>query len=556
MRWWMVVAAMALAACGSSAGTDDGAANDVQEAWTGDVTDAHDVTDAADGTPDVPLVAPVPADCRPNAAPFPERPTPTEPPTLPRLHVEGTEVVDLQGNRVALRGVNLGGWLVIESWMAGLGTLSQVELLAAMETEAAAEGLGGLYRDAVQSNYIPCQLLLKPQWVCVQERKAYMQAHAGEQADAVAAFWTWFDGQPWVYEERSFWRWLEKRFGYAGMLELQRTWRDHFVTELDLERIAALGLNLVRVPVWYQALETDQEGENGFVADGWRRLDDLFTWARRHGIYVMLDMHGAPGGQSTWWHTGLENAGTFFTTPACQDKATRLWGAIAHYLADEPHLAGFDLLNEPNGSPNKKTYCDVHQRLYDAVRAEAPQAIVVLEDGFLPVDKICGPAELGWTNAMMQFHDYPGGATADELIANVEGKELEQIRKMGDRLGAPVFYGEFNVYPPTDFEQLDDPADRWQIDAMDRLLTLFGARGIHWTPWSWKHFATPSLWGVYHPENAGARVDLKDATFDELKAAFEAMDSATWVEDADYAAVLRARAADPAQALNLSSAAE
>ncbi|MCX6911007.1 MAG: hypothetical protein NTY01_23600, partial [Verrucomicrobia bacterium] len=37
---------------------------------------------------------------------------------------------------------------------------------------------------------------------------------------------------------------------------------------------------------------------NGFVADGWKRLDDLFTWARRHHVYVMIDLHGAPGGQS------------------------------------------------------------------------------------------------------------------------------------------------------------------------------------------------------------------------------------------------------------------
>ena len=76
------------------------------------------------------------------------------------------------------------------------------------------------------------------------------------------------------------------------------------------------GSVLVRVPLWYQVLETDQEGENGFVADGWKRLDDLFTWARRHHVYVMLDLHGAPGGQSTWWHTGLENSGFFFSTPA------------------------------------------------------------------------------------------------------------------------------------------------------------------------------------------------------------------------------------------------
>jgi aryl-phospho-beta-D-glucosidase BglC (GH1 family) len=551
MRTFLTVLVTLFVACSGNNVEGDSSTTPDQPAADLETVDAATDTTPADAAPDVPLVAPVPADCQPNPAPFPVRPAVAEPATLPRLHVQGTDIVDPDGERVALRGVNLGGWLMIESWMAGLGTLSQVELFAAMEAEADALGLGELYRDARQTNYIGCQLLLKPQWVCVTEWRAAMEAAAGERADDVAEFWAWFDGQPWVYEERTFWRWLEKRFGYAGMLELRSAWRDNFVTELDFERLEALGLNLVRVPVWYQALETDQEGENGFVPEGWQRLDQLMTWARRHHIYVMLDMHGAPGGQSTWWHTGLENAGAFFTTPACQDKAARLWGALARYFKDEPHLAAFDLLNEPNGSPNKKTFCDVHQKLYDAVRAEDPDHIVVLEDGFVPISKICGPAELGWTNGVMQFHDYPGGASAAELVANVEGKELEQIREMGERLGAPVFYGEFNVYPPTDFEQLDDPTDRWQLDAMDQLLALFNARGIHWAPWSWKHFAAPSLWGVYHPATPNQRVDLKDASLEELKAAFEGMNSATWVLDEAYGAVLSARAKDPVSPLDL-----
>jgi len=550
---WATGLVLALLACGGGAGGTD--APDATDAGRDLVDTAGDVApDAApaDAEPDVPLVPPVPADCRPNSQPFPERPPVAEAPTLPRLHVEGTDIVDESGAKVALRGINLGGWLIIESWMAGLGTLSQEELFAAMEQEADARGLAALYKDARQTNFFQCQFLLKPQWVCVQEWKAYMQENAGAEADAVAAFWGWFDEQPWVYEERTFWRWLEKRFGYAGMLELRQAWRDNYVTELDLERVAALGLNLVRVPVWYQVLETDQEGENGFVPEGWQRLDRLFTWARRHGVYVMLDLHGAPGGQSPWWHQGLENGGFFFQTPACVDKAARLWGAIAHYFEDEPHLAGYDLLNEPAGAATKAEYCDAHQKLYEAVRAEDPDHIVSIEDGYLPPDKMCGPAEMGWTNAVMQYHDYPAGETADQVVQSFETKELDTIRNLGDRMGAPLFYGEFNVYPPTDFEKTDDPADRWQVEAMDRLLQLFAARGIHWTPWSWKHFSAPSLWGVYHPEVPGQRIDLKTISHEDLKAAFEGMNSSHFLLDEAYGALLKARAADPVAPLDLS----
>lgn len=37
--------------------------------------------------------------------------------SLPMLHTNGVNIVDANGNRVSLRGVNLGGWLLIETWM-------------------------------------------------------------------------------------------------------------------------------------------------------------------------------------------------------------------------------------------------------------------------------------------------------------------------------------------------------------------------------------------------------------------------------------------------------
>src|SRR5438046_10511607 len=37
--------------------------------------------------------------------------------SLSMLHSSGVNIVDANGNKVSLRGVNLGGWLTIEKWM-------------------------------------------------------------------------------------------------------------------------------------------------------------------------------------------------------------------------------------------------------------------------------------------------------------------------------------------------------------------------------------------------------------------------------------------------------
>jgi hypothetical protein len=521
----IIFAAALLPACSSVEGQVDGGASDGGSADGGSIQ------------------APVQADCSPNTAPFPIRPEPVAPATLPFLHVEGRRVLDENGNPVALRGVNFGSWLMMETWISGIGVKSERELMDEIFTRAEALGLGDLLADAKAQNIIECSLYTKAHWICVKEWRDYSYANARKPQKAqLDQLWGWFDSEPWIFEERSLWNWLQKRFGYAGMLELKRAFQDSYITEKDVELVAAAGLNLIRLPVWYQALETDQEGENAFNPEGWRRLDDILTWARRHKVYIMLDLHGAPGGQSPWWHQGLENGGFFWKTQACIDKTARLWKALAAYFKDEPHIAVYDLLNEPNSAPDKAAYTSVYQSLYGAVRESDSRHIVMTEDGFLTLQNISGPAEMGWTNAIASFHDYPGGSDAASHEAAMENG-IKKLADIWDRFDCPLFYGEFNVYGPNDFSATDKTTPRWQPDAMDRVLSMMNSRGVHWAPWSWKYFASPSMWGVYHPaKNAGGRIDVRDAGFEEIKAAFTGLHTDNFALDQEYGALLEKNA--------------
>lgn len=542
----LVLVQLAVAGCaGGPAGEGDHAVAPETRGDEGSAPDLPEPDAPSDGGPEVPSTldpAPAYGFCEPNVEDFPVRVAPTAPATLPPLRVQGKGIVDDQGNPVALRGINFGAWMMMETWIAGIGVTFEGELLDAFDLRAEELGLTALLEEAKALNAFEWLVEQRSHWACVQEWRAYMSAQAGAQAEAVDELWAWFDAQPWIFEERSLWRWLTKRFGHAEAESLRAAFQDHYITELDVERVAALGLNLIRVPVWYDALESDYLGDAHFKPAGWARLDALAGWARTHGVYLMIDLHGAPGGQSTSWHQGLEDGGKLWTEPACVDKTARLWAAIASYFAGDPHVAVYDLLNEPRPW-DENIYGPVHDALYDAIRAHDTDTIVMLEDGYLPAHYLASPSELGWDNAMYSIHLYPGAKDAADYAARV-AKALDVVAGYYDRFQVPLFLGEFNAADDTE-------GAPWTVDAFDQAFALLNARGVHWAPWTWKYY-DDHPWGVYHPAaGAGTRLDVKDASAAAIRAGFEALHSSSFTPHAAYAAVLEARAAEPVRPLDL-----
>ena len=487
---------------------------------------------------------PQPVTCIANDAPFPVRAAPTQDPTLPPLHVEGTDLVDDTGQPVALRGINFGSWLMMEAWIAGMGVMDEDALLEAMADKASELGIRDLYDDARAENALDWVGENKSHWLCVQEWRAAMGASANAaQAGAVGTFWAWFDEQPWVFEEQSLWRYLARRFGDAQTEELREVFADHYITEIDVERVAALGLNLIRLPVWYQALETEGTAPGAYRPAGWRHLDDVVGWARKHGVYVMLDLHGAPGGQSTSWHQGLTDGGYLWSHEPCIAKTETLWRAMASYFAGDPHVVVYDLLNEPIAAPDRDTYAAVHDRLYRAVREHDPDTIVMAEDGYLPSSSIALPEDMGWTNAMFSLHLYETASNLDDYLRMMEG----ELTDYPSRFGAPqtpIFLGEFN---PADGQ--DSPT--WEVEALDRYLERLNQRGVHWAPWTWKYADPGSRWGVCLPKGGRVQVDVQHASFEEIRAAFVAMHSDQYDLDPGYEQVFKQRSADPVTLLDL-----
>ena len=80
---------------------------------------------------------------------------------------------------------------------------------------------------------------------------------------------------------------------------------------------------------------------------GYELLDRVVGWCKREGLYVVLDMHAAPGGQTgdniddSWGYPFL------FESPESQELTVKIWQKIAARYKNEPAVIGYDLLNEP-----------------------------------------------------------------------------------------------------------------------------------------------------------------------------------------------------------------
>ena len=66
---------------------------------------------------------------------------------------------------------------------------------------------------------------------------------------------------------------------------------DRKIQQLKRRFIARTGINSVRIPLHYKFFLSDQE-------EGFRLLDQVIGWAAKYHLYVILDPHCAPGGQT------------------------------------------------------------------------------------------------------------------------------------------------------------------------------------------------------------------------------------------------------------------
>lgn len=209
-----------------------------------------------------------------------------------------------------------------------------------------------------------------------------------------------------------------------------KQWRETYITQADIDLIQKSGFNSVRVPLHWKFFDSDN-------AEGFRLLDRLVAWARKDGIYLVLDLHCTPGGQTgsniddSWGYPWL------YRSTAAQAHTAAIWRRIAAHYKNEPIVLGYDLLNEPVPHyPRLQQYNTdlepVYRKLVAAVREVDKNHVVILGGAQWDSNfKVFGPPFD--SNVMYTFHKY--WTATDKSV-------IQEYLNFRDKYHVPIWLGE------------------------------------------------------------------------------------------------------------------
>ncbi len=264
-----------------------------------------------------------------------------------------------------------------------------------------------------------------------------------------------------------------------GPTDAQKFWhdyRDRYITRKDIDFIAKAGFNTIRIPFHYRLFTPGNQ-------EGFALVDRVIQWAKEDGLYVILDMHCAPGGQTganiddSWGYPWI------YEDEASQQQAADIWKTIAAHYRNNTTVLGYDLLNEPIPHyPKLAQYNEklepLYRKLVAAVRAADGNHVVILggaqwDSNFsvfsAPFDK----------NIMYTFHKYWMPPVQHSVKPYIEFR---------DKYNVPIWMGESG-----------ENTDEW----ITQFRKLLDDDEISWTFWPYKKmeaksapvtFAPPAHW--------------------------------------------------------------
>jgi aryl-phospho-beta-D-glucosidase BglC (GH1 family) len=132
-------------------------------------------------------------------------------------------------------------------------------------------------------------------------------------------------------------------------------WLAYHTTKKDIDSLAAWGFNSIRLPMHYNlfTLPVDEEpvkGQHTWLDRGFVMADSLLSWCRTNKMYLILDLHAAPGGQGNDLPISDRHPEkpSLWESEDNRQEMIALWKKLAERYANEPWIGGYDIINEPN----------------------------------------------------------------------------------------------------------------------------------------------------------------------------------------------------------------
>jgi len=290
------------------------------------------------------------------------------------------------------------------------------------------------------------------------------------------------------FAEQKFKEEFARALGKKALIFFEDKFRRHFIRGSDFKNVAKLGFNCIRLPFNSRLIE---KAPLRYDKKGVAFLDQAVRWAKQYKIWVILDLHAAPGAQNYDWHGDSLGKAELWTNKRNQKRTFALWEFLADRYKNEEWVAGYDLLNE-SVLEDTKLLNRFYKQLIKTIRNVDKNHILFIEGNKWATDIHC-LEEYNDDNYALSIHNYEPLKFTFNFVPGLSyplkrsqggwnrattRRHLLHYKTLSQKRGVPIFAGEFGVNARGGLFG----EDRWLKD----LLECFNDYGFHWTYWTYK----------------------------------------------------------------------
>jgi len=259
---------------------------------------------------------------------------------------------------------------------------------------------------------------------------------------------------------------LYELIGPDSLQVFWHTFLDNYITHDDIKYLKQIGCNHIRLPFHYKLFTQDLY--MGQRNAGFTYFDRIIDWCREEKLYVLLDMHCAPGGQTGDNIDDSYGYPYLLKSKSSKDVMTAIWVDIAEKYKDEPVILGYDLINEPVAhyfqdeiDVLNTELLSLYKQTVSAIRKVDKKHTIFLNgsiwSGNFDVFK-----EMIDDNVVYEFHKYWFDVNQNAVQTYVDFSNQNQV---------PIYLGESG-----------ENTDEWVHD----FRSLLDANNINWCFWPYK----------------------------------------------------------------------
>ena len=253
---------------------------------------------------------------------------------------------------------------------------------------------------------------------------------------------------------------IEDLIGADLAEEFWELYRSNYVNKTDIDQLAEWGMNHIRVPFHYKQFSENPGSVNPL---GYEIVDSLLAWCAPYNMYIILDMHCAPGAQNGGPISDSDGTARLWLEDGFKEHAIEIWESIATYYSNNTLIGGYDLINEPvlpdgiSTMEMRELYIDIT----NAIRAVDQNHILFVEGNWYGTDftDLTPPWD---ENMSYAFHKYWGDVTVNTI---------QSYLSMSSTYNIPLWNGEFG-----------ENSNHWNYE----IVKLCEENNIGWNWWTHK----------------------------------------------------------------------